>query len=446
MRVSVFGLSYLGYVSAACLARDGHTVIGADVESREVSLDCVAEFPGLEPGLDRVIAEAQSSGKFRTTLDARSAVLESDVSLICVGTCSNANGSLNLRDLDRVCVQIGTALAVKDDYHLVVVRSAVLPGTVKGRLTLLLEQHSDRQAGDAFGICMNPAFEMDCSGAGDFDHPSQIVIGELDARSGDTAQRLYKTIGPIIRTSIQAAEMLNYVNSAFHAVKVAFANEIGNLCASHGIDGQEVMEYCCLDRRLNLSSAYLKPGFAFGGPSVPNDLRALLYRAKEQDIECPLLSAVLPSNQRQIFRAIELVEKTRRSRVGILGLGFKAGTADIRDNPIIQLIEMLIGKGYQLRIFDENIDLTRLTEANTFFLDRGLPHIVRLISPSIEEVIEESEVVVVASGDAAVRNVSELLSNEQILIDVAGVTRCVTGSQPKISIVLNSGNPREGIC
>ena len=446
MRVSVFGLGYLGYVSAACLVRDGHTVIGADVDPREVSLDSVGGFPGLASGLDRVIAEALSSGKFRTTLDARSAVLESDISLICVGTSSNANGSLNFRDLDGVCVQIGTALAVKNDYHLVIVRSAVLPGTVKGRLALLLEQHSDRQAGGAFGICMNPAFEMDSSGAGDFDHPSQIVIGELDTRSGDTAQRLYKTFGPIIRTSIQAAEMLNYVNSAFHGVKVAFANEIGNLCASHGIDGQEVMEYCCLDRRLDLSSAYLKPGFAFGGPSVPNDLRALLYRAKEQDIECPLLSAVLPSNQRQIFRAIELVEKTRRSRVGILGLGFKAGTGDIRDNPIIHLVEMLIGKGYQLRIFDENIDLTRLTGANTFFLDRGLPHIVKLISPSIEEVIEESEVVVIASGDVAARNVSDLLSNEQILIDVAGVTRDVTGHQPKIPVVLNSGNTREGIC
>ena len=439
MRVSVFGLGYLGYVSAACLARDGHTVIGADVEPREVSLDSAGGFPGLGSGLDRVIAEVQSSGRFRTTIDPRSAVLESDVSLICVGTSSNANGSLNLRDLDQVCVQIGTALAVKDDYHLVIVRSAVLPGTIKGRLTLLLEQHSDRQAGDAFGICMNPAFEMDSGGAGDFDHPSQIVIGELDTRSGDTAQRLYKTISPIIRTSIQAAEMLNYVSSAFHAVKVTFANEIGTLCASHGIDGQEVMEYCCQDRRL-------KPGFAFGEPSVPNDLRALLYRAKEQDIECPLLSAVLPSNQRQIFRAIELVEKTRRSRVGILGLGFKAGTADIRDNPIIHLVEMLIGKGYQLRIFDENIDLTRLTDANTFFLDRGLPHIVKLISPSIEEVIEESEVVVVASGDAAVRNVSELLSSDQILIDVAGVTRGVIGRQPKIPMVLNSRNTREGIC
>jgi GDP-mannose 6-dehydrogenase len=446
MRVSVFGLGYLGHVSAACLARDGHTVIGADVEPREVSLDSVGGFPGLGSGMGRVIAEAQSSGKFRTTRDARSAVLESDVSLICVGTSSNANGSLNLRDLDGVCMQIGTALAVKDDYHLVIVRSVVLPGTVKGRLALLLEQHSDRQAGHAFGICMNPAFLIDSSGAGDFYHPSQMVIGELDTRSGDTAQRLYKTMGPIIRTSIQAAEMLNYVNSAFHAVKVAFANEIGNLCASHGIDGQEVMEYCCLDRRLNVSTAYLKPGLAFGGPSVPNDLRALLYRAKEQDIECPLLSAVLPSNQRQIFRTIELVEKTHGSRVGILGLGFKPGAADIRDNPIIQLVEMLIGKGYQLRIFDENIDRTRLAEANTFFFDRGLPHIVKLISPSIEEVIEESEVVVVASGDGAVRNVSELLSNDQILIDVAGVTRGVAGRQPRIPMMLNSGNIREGIC
>jgi GDP-mannose 6-dehydrogenase len=441
MRISVFGLGYVGCVSAACLARDGHTVIGVDGEPEKLSLASIGRFTILEPGLDRLITEATSSGKFRMTLDARPAVLESDISLICIETSNNANGSLNLRDLDGVCMQIGTALAVKKDYHLVVVRSAVLPGTVEGRVTLLLEQHSDRKAGDDFGVCMNPSFLRDRSGVEDFDHPSQIVIGELDARSGDTAQRLYETINaPIIRTSIQTAEMLNYVNSAFHAVKVTFANEIGNLCAAHGIDGQEVMEYFCLDRRLNISSAYLRPGFAFGGPCLPKDLRALVYLAKEQDIDCPLLSAVLPSNQGQIVRAIELVEKTRRSKVGILGLGFKAGTADIRENPIVQLAEMLMGKGYQLRIFDENMDLARLADANTFLVDRDPPHIVKFISPSLEEVIRESEVVVIGSDNSAIRNLPELLLNDQILIDLAGVTRDVTARAPKVPVSLNEGN------
>jgi GDP-mannose 6-dehydrogenase len=435
MRISVFGLGYVGCVSAACLARDGHTVIGVDAEPERLSPASIGRFTILEPGLDRLITEATSSGKFRTTLDARSAVIESDVSLICVETSNNANGSLNLRDLDGVCMQIGTALAVKEGYHLVVVRSAVLPGTVEGRVTLLLEQHSDRQAGDDFGICMNPSSLRDRSGVEDFDHPSQIVIGELDTRSGDIAQRLYETINaPIIRTSIQTAEMLNYVNNAFHAVKVTFANEIGNLCAAHGIDGQEVMEYFCLDRRLNISSAYLRPGFAFGGPCLSKDLRALVYLAKEQDIDCPVLSAVLPSNQGQIVRAIELVEKTHRSKVGILGLGFKAGTADIRENPIVHLAEMLMGKGYQVRIFDENMDLTRLTDANTFLVDREPPHIVKLFSPSLEEVIRESEVLVIGSSNSAIRNLPELLLNDHILIDLAGVTRNVTARQPKVPV------------
>jgi GDP-mannose 6-dehydrogenase len=426
MRVSVFGLGYVGLVSAACLARDGHTVIGTDADARRMALADVGRFPLWEPALSSLITEAVASGRFRTTADPRSAVLDTDVSLICVATSSNANGSLNLQDLDTVCMQIGTALALKKDYHLVVVRTAVLPGTVEGRLTLLLEQHSDRQPGNHFGICMSPLLVS----RPDFDHPSQIVIGELDAKSGDTARRLYPTTyAPIVRTSLQTAEMFNYVNNAFHAVKVTFANEIGTLCAAHGIDGHEVMEHFCLGECVNISAAYLRPGFAFG--YLPKDLRALVYRVKEQDIDCPLLSAVLLSNKNQIFHAIELVEKTRRSRVGILGLGIKAGPADIGENPIVHLAEILIGKGYKVRIFDENVDRTQPNDTTTFFLDRGFPHIAKLISPSLQDVIRESEVVVVANGDNAVRNVPRLLSGDQILIDLAGVTRGATTYLPE---------------
>jgi GDP-mannose 6-dehydrogenase len=432
MRVSVFGLGYVGLFSAACLTRAGHTVIGTDPEPQKSALAGIGRFLILDPGLKRLIAAAASSGRFRTTLDARSAVLESDATLICVATPSNANGSLNLRDLDAVCIQIGTALAVKEDYHLVVVRSAVLPGTIEGRLTLLLEQHSNRQAGNHFGVCMNPVLSGDGGEGQDFDDPNPIVIGELDTRSGDTAQQLYKTPNAaLVRTSIQTAEMLNYVNKAFHAVRVTFANEIGNLCAAHGIDGLKVMKHSCLDQRDNLSATYLRPGFALDGPCFPNDLRALVYRAKEQDVDCPLLSAALLSNQKQISHAIELVERTRRSRICILGFGLKAGSAEIRENPIVRLAEILVGKGYEVRIFHESADQTQPDDTTRFFLDCGLPHIAKLLSSSLQEVLGESEVVVIANGDSAVRNVPDLLLGDRILIDLAGVSREVTTSLPK---------------
>jgi GDP-mannose 6-dehydrogenase len=446
MRVSVFGLGYVGLVSAARLARDGHTVIGTDAEPQRIAQVGIGRYPLLEPALNSLIAEAVCSGKFRTTADLRSAVLQTDVSVICVATSTNANGSLNLEDLDAVCRQIGTALAVKEDYHLVVVRSTVLPGTIEGRLALLLEQHSDRQAGNHFGICMSPMLVSDWSGHPEFDHPNQIVIGELDARSGETARRLYEmTRAPIVRTSLQTAEMLSYVNNAFHAVKVTFANEIGNLCAAHGIDGHELMEHFCLGECVNISAAYLRPGFAFGGNQLPKDLRALVYRAKEQDIDCPLLSAVLASNKSQIVHAIELVEKTRRSRVGILGLGIKAGSAEIGENPIVDLAEILVGKGYKVGIFDENVDRTRPNDTTQFLLDRGLLHIANLVSSSLEDVIRESEVVVIADGNNAIRNVPRLLSGDQVLIDLAGVTRSATTYLPESPLSLRYGKPHEDI-
>jgi len=338
-------------------------------------------------------------------------------------------------------------LAGKPDYHVVVVRSTVLPGTVEGRLSLLLEQHSDRRAGEDFGICMNPEFLREGSAIEDYDHPSLVVIGELDARSGDFAQCLYENVDAgVVRTAIQSAEMLKYVNNAFHAVKVAFANEIGNLCAAHGIDGHDVMENFCLDRRLNISSAYLMPGFAFGGSCLPKDLRALVYRAKEQDIDCPLLSSVLPSNQKQIHRAIEAVERTHRRKIGILGLSFKAGTDDIRESPVVHLVEALVGKGYQVRIFDEKIDLGRLTGANKSFLERELPHIATLLCTSLEEVIAQSDVIVVGNNDKGFRDVPRLLQQAQALIDLVGVTRDTPFPLPGLVPMFEERTVSEGIC
>lgn len=429
MKVSVIGLEQVGRASAASLIRLGHRLTGVDLRSAQAEPAGAEDCRTTDTELLRLIDATSSESSFHTTADLQSAVLDTEVTLVCLTPSSNANGSQDLWPLDKAFIQIGAALAKKSDYHLIIVRSAVLPGTVEGRFTLLLEQHSGRQAGDDFGVCMNPVSSRGLCQETD---SARIVIGELDSRSGDAAQQLYNGLKlPIIRTTIQTAEMLNYVSSAFHAVKITFANEIGNLCTSHGIDGQVLMEHFCLDRDLNLSSAYLKPGFAFGGPRLPRDLRALVQRAKEQDVDCPLISAVLPSNQRQISRAVELVEKTRRSKIAILGLGFQSATEGLVDNPVVHLAQMLAGKGYSVRIFDENAEIAALKETNTSIQDLCFGNLTRLFESSLQEIIRESEVVVVASRHEAVRNIPSMLSDKQILIDLAGAARESTSAATK---------------
>ena len=340
MRISVFGLGYVGCVSAACLANDGHEVIGVDVNPQKVEAVQAGRSPIIEPGLDELIEEAVKAEKLQATLDSRLAVHNSNISLICVGTPSNGNGSLKLDYVENVSREIGAALSDKQDYHVVVMRSTVLPGTVEDRLIPILEQHSDKSAGADFGASMNPEFLRESSAIQDYYHPSHIVIGELDRRSGDVVEQMYAAVeAPVVRTPIQTAEMLKYANNAFHALKVAFANEIGNLCKAQGIDGRDVMEIFCQDEQLNISPAYLRPGYAFGGSCLPKDLRALLYRAKERDLECQVLNAFVASNQSQVERGIQLVERTGRKKVGVLGLSFKSGTDDVRESPVVPLVE-----------------------------------------------------------------------------------------------------------
>jgi GDP-mannose 6-dehydrogenase len=422
MRISIFGLGYVGCVSAACLARDGQIVIGVDINPLKVELVGSGGSPIIEPGLDTLVREVVQSGRLRVSLDTKAAVQDSDISMICVGTPSNGNGSLNLRYIENVCAEIGMALAAENSYHIVVVRSTVLPGTVRERLIPLLEHYSGRRAGPDFGVCMCPEFLREGSAIEDYDHPSQIVIGEFDERSGDAVQQLFAAVeAPIVRTTIENAEMVKYVSNAFHAVKVAFANEIGNLCKTLGSDGQQVMEIFCQDRRLNISPAYLKPGFAFGGSCLPKDLRALVYRAKERDLDCALLNAVLHSNQRQIQRGIELVENTGRKKIGVLGLSFKAGTDDVRESPLVPLVETLVGRGYQVSVYDEQVNPERLIGANKSFLERELPHIASLMRSSIAEVVEQAEVVVVSNSSAAFQAVPQLIREDQVLIDLVGI-------------------------
>lgn len=437
MRVGVYGLGYVGCVTAACLANDGHEVVGVEVNSHKVAQMGAGQSPVVEPGLDRLVKTAVESGRLRVTGDSRLGVHDTDVSLIAVGTPSNGNGSLQLDFVESVCEQIGLALSEKQGYHVVVMRSTVLPGSVEERMRPILEEHSGKAAGSDFGLCMNPEFLREGSAIEDFYHPSQVVIGELDRKSGDTVEAVYSSVSaPMVRTSIRVAEMLKYANNTFHAVKVAFANEIGNLCKAHGIDGQEVMEVFCRDRQLNISSTYLKPGFAFGGSCLPKDTRALLYRGKQRDLELPLLNSVLSSNERQIRRGIELVENTGRKKIGVLGLTFKSGTDDVRESPVVPLIETLVGRGYQVSVYDEHAELSRLIGANKCFLEREIPHIASLMRSSIDELVSESEVVIVTNGNSNFRKVPELLTDQQVLIDLVGIARC-------------NGNTRghyEGIC
>lgn len=421
MKVSVFGMGYVGCVTAACLASDGHEVYGVDVNPMKVELLMSGRSPIIEPGLEEIIGETVASGKLQVTLDSHYALHNSDISLICVGTPGNDNGSLNLQYVEKVCSEIGSILVEKNDYHVVVVRSTVLPSTVKNVLIPILEEKSGLRAGSDFGVCMNPEFLREGSAIKDYYHPSYIVIGELDQRSGDLVKHLYETVeANLIRTNIETAEMVKYVSNTFHALKIAFANEIGNLSKAHGVDGQEVMKIFVQDKQLNTSSAYLRPGFAFGGSCLPKDLRALLYRAKEYDLTLPVIDAVLESNERQIQRGIKMVEQTGCKKVGILGLSFKAGTDDVRESPAVPFIETLIGRGYQVAVYDDTVKPEMLIGANRIYLERELPHIASIMCQSVDELLEEAEVVVLTNGSKKFHEVPMLIRPNQTLIDLVG--------------------------
>ncbi len=419
METSVFGLGYVGCVSAACLACDGHHVIGVDVNSDKVAAVQDGRSPIIESGLSELISQTVAAGQLEATTDATYAVHASDFSLICVGTPSRSNGDLDLTYIRRVCEEIGTALRNKEEYHLVVIRSTVLPGTTEEVVLSILEQTSGKQVGSDFGLAFNPEFLREGSAIADFHSPPRTVIGQWDERSGDTVAALYEHLdAPLVRTNLRTAEMVKYTDNAFHALKITFANEIGNLCQSQGIDSHEVMDIFCLDTKLNLSPVYLKPGYAFGGSCLPKDLRALLYCIKTRDLSAPVLEAILPSNELQKTRGVELVCRLGRNKIGVLGLSFKPGTDDLRESPTVDLIETLNGKGYKVGVYAPNISLTNLMGTNRAYIERQLPHIASLMCDSLEQVLSEAEVIVVANREPAFSDVPRQLRPEQILVDL----------------------------
>lgn len=423
MKLAVFGLGYVGTVCAACLSARGHSVIGVDVNPSKVEVINAGHSPVLEPGLDDLVSEAVSRNLLSGTTDYTRAVAESEASLVCVGTPSKDNGALDLEHVCRVTRQVGDALREVSRYHLVVFRSTMLPGTVERHLIPHLADSSGRKPGEGFGVVMNPEFLREGTSIQDFNHPPRVVIGQLDSRSGDTLLPLYDGLeAPVCRTSIKLAEMVKYADNAFHALKIAYANEIGGICKLEGIDGRELMELFCLDQQLNLSSAYLRPGFAFGGSCLPKDLRALVYRARSRDLAVPLLESVLPSNEVHKIRAFDLIRQIGKKRIGILGLSFKTGTDDLRHSPAVDLAETLLGRGFELLIYDGNVSLSRLIGANRVYIEEEIPHIGKLMSNSIEEVREHSEVLVVTRPDPEFCAIVRDLYPNQVLIDLAGLS------------------------
>jgi GDP-mannose 6-dehydrogenase len=419
MKVSVFGLGYVGTVSAASLAADGHTVIGVDVNPDKVAAVNAGRSPIVEPGLHELLASGVASGHLRATTDAAEAVQASEASLLCVGTPSRRNGSLDLTYLERVAEEIGRTLRHVSAYHVIVVRSTVLPGTTHEMIIPALERESGKKYGDGFGVSVNPEFLREGTALKDFRKPPLTLVGHNHAADASGTIALYQSIdAPLVSTSIRVAEMLKYTSNAWHALKVCFANEIGTLCKRIGLDSHDVMDIFCRDEKLNLSSYYLKPGFAFGGSCLPKDVRALQYRAKQVDVDLPVISHILQSNTLQIQHALDQVLETGRKKVGLLGFSFKGGTDDLRESPMVILAEALLGKGLTLKIFDRNVSLAKLVGANKEYIENQIPHLSSLLSTDIADVIASSEVIVVGNQSPEFAEALTACRPDQIVIDL----------------------------
>ena len=400
MRISIFGLGYVGAVCAGCLSSRGHQVIGVDVSQVKIDLINQGKSPIVEPGLEELLQQGLQRGLLKGSTEVEQSVLDTDISFIAVGTPSLRNGDLDLGYMVTVCEQIGEALRNKTERHTVVVRSTVLPGTVMNVVVPALEKASGKRAGADFGVAVNPEFLRESTAIKDYDFPAMTVIGELDTQSGDLLEALYSELdAPIFRRPIQVAEMIKYTCNVWHAVKVTFANEIGNIAKACGVDGREVMQIVCEDKKLNISSYYMRPGFAFGGSCLPKDVRALTYRAGQLDVDHPMLAGVMASNRHQVRSAFDLLEGYGKRKVGMLGLSFKAGTDDLRESPLVELAEMLIGKGYDLRIFDKNVEYARVFGANKEYIESKIPHVSSLLHSDLLQVIEASDVIVIGNAD-----------------------------------------------
>ena len=425
MKISIFGLGYVGAVSLACLARDGHDIVGVDVDQSKLDLIGAGRTPVVEEGMVDLMASVVASRRVSVTRDALDAVRRTELSLISVGTPSAPNGSQDQSAILRLASDLGAALKSKPAGHVLVFRSTLVPGTVEGEIRTRIEAASGRKEGVDFHVCYQPEFLREGSSIRDYDHPPFTIVGA----NADAPLRLLRQVFghlpcEFYATSVRTAEMVKYCCNNFHALKITFANETGRLCEALGVDPFEVMDLVCKDRQLNISTAYLKPGFAFGGSCLPKDLRATIHQARVRDVELPMLAHVLASNRAHIEHAIEKVMATGKRRIGMLGLSFKTGTDDLRESPLVALAEHFIGKGFSLLIYDPEVQLSNLLGANRRFIEEHVPHIGSLIRGNIAEVIAESELLVVGLNDPSVAAaLTEFIRPEQVVLDLARVSR-----------------------
>ena len=422
MRISIFGMGYVGCVSGACFAEMGHKVLGVEPNPVKVDLINSGKSPIVEKDLDGLIAKVVQNGSFTATPDWMRAIQETDLALVCVGTPSRPNGSIDLQFVQRVCKQIGDGLARRNGRFTVVIRSTVMPGTMDTLVIPTLEKASGKKVGRDFGLCMHPEFLREGTSIHDFHNPPKTVIGEYDAESGQVLAGLYQGMpGPVIRTNLRVAEMVKYADNCFHALKISFANEIGNICKQAAIDSHQVMDIFCQDTKLNLSPYYLKPGFAFGGSCLPKDLRAIVHEAKSQDLEVPLLGAILDSNNRQIQKLVDKLLSYKGRSLGFLGLSFKGGTDDLRSSPIVEVIETMLGKGFSIKICDRHVSLARLMGANKEYIEKEIPHLSKLMCGSARELVEQSDVIVISHKDETFAPTLDFLKSGQVVLDLVRI-------------------------
>jgi len=423
MKISIFGLGYVGAVSLACLSRDGHQVTGVDIDDTKLKLISDGKSPIIEDGILELMKEVVASGRVSVTNNAKVAIDSTDLSFVCVGTPSLPNGDQNLNAMIRLSEQLGEALKSKATRHTIVVRSTVQPGTVQNTVIPLLEKHSGKIAGKDFSVCFQPEFLREGSSIRDYDNPPMTVVGSEDVFASQQLEELFGHLPcDFIQTDIRTAETLKYACNTFHALKISFANEIGRICQALGSDSHKVMNLLCEDKQLNISSAYLRPGFAFGGSCLPKDLRALLYMAKRDDVDVPMLSALLPSNRIHVDHALDMVLQRGERSIGVIGLSFKSGTDDLRESPMVDLVESMIGKGLKLKIYDPEVRVSQLIGANKKYIDEAIPHIGELMCETIEEAMTGAGTVIVGlQGDEIMSELQRLSRPEQFILDLVGI-------------------------
>jgi GDP-mannose 6-dehydrogenase len=423
-KLSVFGLGYVGSVTAACLAHKGNRVIGVDLNPAKVETLDAGRSPVLEKGIDEIVAESSRACRLHATTSVAEAVAASDASFICVGTPNLRNGEHDLRQIERVIMEIGAALREKKGFHTVVLRSTVMPGTTESFVIPKLEEASGKRAGKDFGVCYNPEFLREGSAVSDFLDPAITVLGAATPDHIREIREIYAWVpGKIFETSLSTAETVKSVCNVFHALKVVFANEVGTLCKRMGIDTEAVFEIFKADTRLNASAAYLTPGFAFGGSCLPKELRAICQSARQVDLRLPVIDSIMESNQGHFDRALEEVLRTGNRKIGVLGLSFKTGTDDLRESPLVMLIKRLLGEGCQIRIWDRHVELGRLVGSNRQFIEEVIPHIGTLLTPELDDVLRDAEVVVIGTRDIDKEALRAHLQPQQHVVDLVNIEK-----------------------